>query len=147
MHGRRNSRRKLVDCLAHRVVEIVQFLPAQPPVQGGTDICTGQPKFDVVHLVGHLVLSAFQSTIDQQKTRRKLTLIIVRITLTVPKTALAGVMLDASFARFKASTATFNAVIVPSRSLGRWDPAFMVETRGCGERTVQRGGREEDLEP
>ena len=79
-------------------------------------------------------------------TRRKLTLITVRITLTVPKTALAGVTLDASFARFKASMATFNAEMVPSHSLGRWDPAFMVETRGSGERTVQRGGRDEGLE-
>ena len=70
-------------------------------------------------------------------------MIIVRTTLTEPKTALAGVMLDISFARFKASMATFNADIAPSRSLGRWDPAFMVETRGSGERIVQGGGYEE----
>jgi hypothetical protein len=85
--------------------------------------------------------------IDQQKTRRKLTLIIARMTLTEPKTAFAGVILESSFARFKASMAAFNVEIVPSRPLGRWDSASMVETRGGGEGTVQRGGREEGLEP
>ena len=74
-------------------------------------------------------------------------MIIVRTTLTEPKTALAGVILEISFARFKASIATFNAEIAPSRSLGRLDPAFMVETQGGGERTVQSGGREKGLEP
>ena len=33
----------------------------------------------------------------------------------MPKTALAGVMLEISFARFSVSTATFNTESVPSR--------------------------------
>jgi len=40
--------------------------------------------------------------------RGKHTLIIVKRMLTEPKTALAGVMLATSFARFKASMAAFN---------------------------------------
>ena len=55
-------------------------------------------------------------------------MIIVRIALTEPKTALAGVILESSFARFKASMATFNAEIMLSRPLGRWGSASMVET-------------------
>ena len=38
----------------------------------------------------------------QQETGRKLTLIVERITLTEPKTILAGAIPEASFARFKA---------------------------------------------
>ena len=74
-------------------------------------------------------------------------MIIVRITLTVAKTALAGAMLDTSFARFKASMVTSNAEIVPSHLLGRLDPAFMIKTRGRGKRLVQSVGRQEGLEP
>jgi hypothetical protein len=40
--------------------------------------------------------------------QRELTLIMARITLTEPKTALAGVILQTSFARFMASMAMFN---------------------------------------
>jgi len=58
------SHRQLFDCLAHGVVELVQPLPAQSPVEGGADVSAGQPKFDVIHLVGHLVLGAFQTAFD-----------------------------------------------------------------------------------
>ena len=125
---RGNSRRQLPDCLAHGVVKLVQPLPVQSPVEDGTDFSTGQPEFDVIHLVDHRFLGSFRSVINQQKTRRRLTLIVVRITLTEPKTALAGVMLEISLARFKASMAAFNAETAPSRSLGLWDLASMVET-------------------
>jgi hypothetical protein len=40
--------------------------------------------------------------------RRELTLIIVRMTLTVPKTALAGVMLERFSAKFRPSMTIFN---------------------------------------
>ena len=60
-----SSRRQLLDCLAHRVVELVQPLPAQSPVEGGADAGAGQPKFDVIHLVRHLVLGVFQTTFDR----------------------------------------------------------------------------------
>ena len=72
---------------------------------------------------------------------------VVRITPTEPKTALAGVTLESSFARFNASMDAFNTRIVPSRPLGRWDSASMVETRGSGEGTVQCEGCEEGSEP
>ena len=136
MRGWCNSRRQLLDCLAHGTIEIIQPLPVQPPIEGGTDVSAGQPKFDVIHPVDHRVLGAFQSAIDQQKTRRKLTLIIRRITLTEPKMVLAGVILESSLARSKASMAAFNAEIAPSRPLGRWDSTSMVKTRGSRERTV-----------
>ena len=106
------------DRFAHRVVEIVQLLPVQTSVEGGADVRAGQPKFDVINLVDHLVLGASQSAIYQRKTRR-LTLIIARTTLTEPKTALAGVMLESSFARFKVSMVAFKAEIALSRPLGR----------------------------
>ena len=89
----------------------------------------------------------FGLQIDQQKTRRRLTLIIVRITLTEPKTAVAGVILESSFARFKASMTTFSAEMVLSRSLGRWEPAFMVGTEGNCERAARREDCKEGFEP
>jgi hypothetical protein len=131
-HGVRrwcNSPRQLLDRFTHAVVEVVQPLPVQSPVQGGTDVNASQPKFDVICIVDHRVLGAFQSVFDQQEAGRELTLIIARITPTEPKTALAGVILESSFARFKASMAAFNDEIVLSRPLGRWDSASMVETQ------------------
>jgi hypothetical protein len=45
---------------------------------------------------------------------RRFTPIIMRMTPTEPKAALAGVMLSASFARFMVSMAAFNDEIAPS---------------------------------
>ena len=61
---------------------------------------------------------------------------VARITLTEPKTALAGVRLETSLARFKISMAAFNVATTPLLSLGRWDLGCMVESRSSGERTV-----------
>ena len=58
MHCWCNSRRKLVDGLNHRAVEIVQTLPLQSPVEGGTNTSAGQPELDVIHLIDHRVLGA-----------------------------------------------------------------------------------------
>ena len=113
------SRRQLVDYFTHGAVELVQPLPAQSPVEGGADVSAGQPKFDVIHLVGHLVLGAFQTVFDSRKSRRRLTLIIASITLTEPNTALASGMVEISFARFKVSMAPFNAEIALPCALGR----------------------------
>ena len=54
----------------------------------------------------------------------------------MPKTALAGVMLDASFARFIASIATFSEEGMPPRPFGGWDLLYMNqrELRGYDER-------------
>ena len=54
----------------------------------------------------------------------------MRITLTEPKAALAGVMLNTSFAIFIASIAAFNKEIAVSGRFGRCDFVAMVETRG-----------------
>ena len=78
------------------------------------------------------------------QTGRKLTLIIVRIALTVPKTALAGVTPESSFARFKAVTAASSEERATSRCFDRWGLVLsMVKIRssckkvarsvGCGE--------------
>ena len=59
-----------------------------------------------------------------------------------PKTALAGGILEIFSARFRDSMAVFNAEMVPSCPLGRWDSAFLVGTRG---RTMGYGGCAEGL--
>ena len=68
--------------------------------------------------------------------RKKRTPIIVKITATEPKTALAGVMLEISFARFEASMSTFKAERTPSRSFGRWEFVAIDETRGICEKVA-----------
>jgi len=67
----------------------------------------------------------------------------VRITLTVPKTALAGVTLESSFARSKAATAAFSEERA-FRCFGCWDFVAMV---GSYEKAVRRVGCEEEPEP
>jgi len=66
------------------------------------------------------------------------TLIVVRRVATELKTALAGKIPEV-FARSKALMASFRSA---SRSLGRWELAFMVESGGH-ERAVQREGHED----
>ena len=72
---------------------------------------------------------------------------IVRRILTDPKTALAGVMLDISFARFMASMAIFNEERVPSCPFGRWALVAIVGTQGSDENTVLRAVCEEESRP
>jgi hypothetical protein len=55
----------------------------------------------------------------------RFTLIIVRITLKEPKTGLAGVILQNSFARFDASMAAFSEERTISRRFCRWALACM----------------------
>jgi len=54
--------------------------------------------------------------------------------MTEPNTALAGDIQEISFARFRASMATFSGERKPSRPFGRWDLASMVKTRGNWEK-------------
>ena len=56
--------------------------------------------------------------------------------LVEPKMILAGTIDETFSARFVPSIAAFNRSMAPSRPSGCWDPAFMVETGGGGERTV-----------
>jgi len=79
--------------------------------------------------------------------RMERTLIIVRRTLTVPKTALAGVTLETSFARFRASMAIFSEERAPPCPLGRWESVAMVEIPGRYEDAMRREGCEEEPEP
>ena len=58
----------------------------------------------------------------------------MRITLTEPKAALAGVILNTSFAIFIASIAAFNEEIAVSGRFGRREFVAMVETRGGRKR-------------
>ena len=74
------------------------------------------------------------------------TLIIVRRTLTVPKTALAGVTLETSFARFMTSMAASDEERTPFRSFGRWDLVLMAESWGSWEKVVWRPGSAEGSE-
>ena len=117
-----DSRRQLLDRFAYGVIEVFQPFPIQAAVEGGTDVRTDHPKFYVILLVDHRVLYVFyyQPTVNRHGRRRKKhTLIIVRITLTVPNTTLAGVMLETSLARFKVSMATFSEERATSRRFCR----------------------------
>ena len=79
---------------------------------------------------------------------RKPTLIIVRRTLTEPNAALAGVMLEISFARSMASMAAFNDERTPSsRRCDRRESASMVETRGRQENDAFQRAVREDTSP
>jgi len=72
-------------------------------------------------------------------------LIITRRTLTVAKTALAGVMLEIFSARSMVSMAAFNKETALSRPFGRWDSVAMVGTQGSCEELVGGGtGCEEE---
>ena len=64
-------------------------------------------------------------------------MIIVRITLTVAKTAFAGVILEIFSARSMASMAAFNKETAFSRPFGRWELVVMVETEGSHKGTVR----------
>ena len=67
------------------------------------------------------------------------TLIVLRRVTAETKAALASGILEV-FARSRASIAAFKSA---SRSLGRWESAFMVE-RGGGGRSVRRGSYADD---
>jgi len=70
----------------------------------------------------------------------------VRRTAAVTQTALAGVMLERSLARFRPSMATFSEETTPSRSPSCLGSPFMVRTQGglegagCVEASEPRGG-------
>ena len=66
----------------------------------------------------------------------KPTLIVVRRITATPKTAGAGVMLDASFPVFNRPMATSSERIAPSRFVGCLDLSVIVEMQGSGEVVV-----------
>ena len=65
----------------------------------------------------------------------------------MPKTALAGVKLAASFARFRTSTARFNEERVLSRPFDRCGMPTIVETQWSSREMTLCGGCEEGSEP
>ena len=135
MHCWFGSRRQLMNRIGHGLADLVQFLPVHPPIEGSAYIGAGQPELDVIGLVGHGVLVAcIQNKYivgrGRGRGRGRRTLIIVSRMLTDPKTALAGVTLDTSFARFIASMAVFNAERAPSCRFGWWEFESMAKTRG-----------------
>ena len=130
-----DSRRQLVYRIAHGSVEFIQFSPTHSPVKRPADIGAAQPELNVVKFVDHGVLIRYKPRASRHGRGR--TLIIVSRTLTEPKTALAGVMLETSFAMFMASMAAFSEEMALPRPLGRWDPASMVEADGDRKKATQ----------
>ena len=78
--------------------------------------------------------------------RRKPTRIMVRRTQTEPKTALAGVILESSFARFKPSMAALSEERTLFCASGCWDISAMVEAQGSCEDAVRGKGCKEKPE-
>ena len=76
----------------------------------------------------------------------ELTLIVVRRIVATPKTAGAGVMLEASFPMFTRPMAISSERITPSLFFGSLDFLVMVETRGSREVAVLHEGCAEGSE-
>jgi hypothetical protein len=57
--------------------------------------------------------------------------------LTEPKTALAGVILEISFARFSASMVTFSAERTPFRRFCRWELEVIVQVAVGGRKLCE----------
>ena len=137
MHRQFGSRCQLIYCVAHRLAEIVQLLSVHSPVEGPTDIGAEQSDLDVIRFVDHRVLLCVSpENLPAYEERTSRTLIMVRRMVTVPKTALAGVMLEISFARFRASMAILSEERTASRPFGRWDLVAIVGTRDSWEKAV-----------
>ena len=131
-----NPRRQLVYRLAHGPTEVVQFLPVRSPIKSSADIGAIQPEFDVILVIDHRFL--VEGEPEARRWGRNSTLTIVSRTLTDPKTAFAGVMLEVSFARFRDLMATANAEGTPSRPFGRWELVAIVDNRGDCEKAVRK---------
>ena len=102
--------------------------PIQAPVESFAYISARQAEIDVILFIGHRILDGCEPE-DNGETRKR-TLIKRRSALAVPKTVLAGVMLETSFAGFNSSMATFNLERALSRPSRRRDVEAMAETRG-----------------
>ena len=129
-----NSRRQLIYRITHGFAE-VHLLSVHSPVEGSTDIDTEQPELNIVSFIDHCVLAMCEPrAFRRRKGGSVCTRIMVRRIATEPKTALAGVMLEISLARFRPSMAMFSEERTPSCPFGCWDLSAMVETQyGCGK--------------
>ena len=72
---------------------------------------------------------------------------MVRSVATEPKTGFTGVVLVASFAKFRTSMAVFKAGTTLPLPFRRWELSVMVKTQGSREKAVRREDREEESEP
>ena len=70
VYCRFNSRRQLIYRIAHGLAEVVRLLSIHSPVEGFTDISTGKPKFDVVLLIGHRVLTMCEPGTSHRRMER-----------------------------------------------------------------------------
>jgi hypothetical protein len=74
----------LFDRPEHRLGEFVQLSPIQTQVEGFTDISIGEPKFDVILLIGHGDLKKRETEAVVGDHRADVTLIMVRRALAEP---------------------------------------------------------------
>ena len=134
--------------ITYGLTEFVQLLSVRHQIQRSTDIGTQQPKFDSVvrQPSSPMWVSIWEQIAGGEQEAYS---DCGRRTPTVPKMALAGVMVEDFSARSSAPMAAFKAEIVLCRSLGRWvwDSACMAEN-GCNcEGTAWCEGCEELREP
>ena len=141
---RMDSRLQSVYRASYRLAELVCPLSTRSPPKGITDIGAEYPEVHAILFVGHLVLTTVESGGSHSRRGVKRTLIVVRRIVATPKTAGAGVMLDASFPMFTRPMATSSERIAPSRFAGCLDLSAMVETEGSREAAVLGEGGTED---
>ena len=141
---RTDSRLQSVDRISYRLAELVCPLSIRSPPKGITDIGAEYPEVHTILFVGHLVLTTVESGGSHSRRGLERALIVVRRIVATPKTAGAGVMLDASFPMFTRLMATSSERIAPSRFIGCLDLSVMIETGGSREVAVLGEGGTED---
>jgi hypothetical protein len=129
-----NSRCQLIHFIIHGLAELAHFLSVRPLVKRSADVSAKYPEFDTIWFINHRVLAMRESGANLLQKSRRRTLIVARRMLTELKTVLMGVILEVSSASVKASMATFNAEVAPSRSIGCWGFASVVGTGGRWEK-------------
>ena len=143
IHQGIDSRLQPIYCIAHRLIELVYPSSARSPPERIADIGTEYSKVYAVLFIGHLVLTVFESRTSRSQQGTKLTLIVVRRIVATPKTAGAGVALEASFPMFTRPMATSSERIARLRF---FELSVMVERQGSYKAAVLGKGRAEDPE-
>ena len=136
MHHRIDSRFQLMYRITHGLAEFVCPFSFRSPPEGVTDIGAEYPEVHTILFVRQLVLAVFEPVTSHSRKGMELTLIVVRRMPTTPKTAGAGVMLEASFPIFTKPMATSSERTAASRLFCCLDLSVMVETQGSGEVAV-----------
>ena len=133
-----DSRLQSIYRIAYRLAELVYPLSIHSPPKRITDISAEYPEVHAILFVGHLVLTMIEPGVSRSRRGMKPTLIVVRRIATTPKTAGAGVMLDASFPMFTRPIATSSERIAPLCFVGCFVFLVMVAAswrcwrRSCG---------------